>query len=308
MNLTIKNLFVLSLPLLVTSVASAQAFSYNQDFNALPSSGAATPITGTGPLASQGALTAISAAGSSWQAARIAGTQLVTPVNLTVDTGAANAGAIYSYGATSSANRALGSLASGTTVPAFGAAITNTSGSILHVVTINFDSEQWRSSSNSSATVLGVVNTLQFAYGLSTSGITSSNFLSSPLMTNEPFGNVIGGPPSGTTTANVGLVQLGPTYLTLSGINWNPGDTFFFRWQDANDVANDAGLAIDDVVFSGYICRSDLNGDGYVDGADMGILLLAFGICPGCPEDLDGDGYVDGADVGLMLLDYGPCP
>ncbi|MCE9619583.1 MAG: hypothetical protein K8R92_06715 [Planctomycetes bacterium] len=305
MNRTIT--LLLALPMVLASIASAQAYSYSQNFNSLPSSGAATAISGTGPLASQGALTAISAAGTSWQAARIAGT-LTTPVNLMVDSGASNSGAIFSYGATSSGNRSLGSLASGSTVPAFGAAITNTSGAILHVVTINFESQQWRSSSNSSATVLGVVNTLQFAYGLSTSGITSSNFLSSALMTNDPFGDVIGGSPSGTTTANVGLVQLGPTYMTLSGINWNPGDTFYFRWQDTNDVANDAGLAIDDLVFSGYICRSDLNGDGYVDGADMGLLLLAFGNCPGCPEDLDGDAVVDAADVGLMLLDFGPCP
>lgn len=49
----------------------------------------------------------------------------------------------------------------------------------------------------------------------------------------------------------------------------------------------------------------DVNGDGVVDGADLGLLLAAWGACPappqGCPEDLNGDGVVDGADLGLLL-------
>ena len=29
---------------------------------------------------------------------------------------------------------------------------------------------------------------------------------------------------------------------------------------------------------------------------------------PGCPEDLDGNGTVNGADVGLLLAVWGVCP
>lgn len=43
----------------------------------------------------------------------------------------------------------------------------------------------------------------------------------------------------------------------------------------------------------------DLDGDGFVDGADLGLLLGAWGL-PG-PEDLNFDGIVDGADLGLLL-------
>lgn len=43
----------------------------------------------------------------------------------------------------------------------------------------------------------------------------------------------------------------------------------------------------------------DLNGDGHVDGADMGILLAAWGNSN--VGDLNGDGVTDGADLGLML-------
>ncbi|HMN97174.1 MAG TPA: hypothetical protein PKC43_11850 [Phycisphaerales bacterium] len=47
---------------------------------------------------------------------------------------------------------------------------------------------------------------------------------------------------------------------------------------------------------------ADLDGDGVVDGADLGILLGAWGETgPGLPADLDGNGTVDGADLGILL-------
>lgn len=45
---------------------------------------------------------------------------------------------------------------------------------------------------------------------------------------------------------------------------------------------------------------ADLNLDGLVDGADLGLLLAAWGPGSG-PADLDGSGTVDGADLGLLL-------
>jgi subtilisin family serine protease len=53
----------------------------------------------------------------------------------------------------------------------------------------------------------------------------------------------------------------------------------------------------------------DLNGDGAVDAADLGILLAAWGPCPDCdalpcPADLDYSCVVDGADLGLLLIDW----
>jgi len=48
----------------------------------------------------------------------------------------------------------------------------------------------------------------------------------------------------------------------------------------------------------------DLNGDGIVDGADLGILLNAWGQ-DGGPADLNRDGVVDGADLGILLAAWG---
>ena len=55
-------------------------------------------------------------------------------------------------------------------------------------------------------------------------------------------------------------------------------------------------------------CPADLNGDGVVSGADVGLLLSAWGPCKGaCPADLNADGTVNGADFGLLLSGFGPC-
>lgn len=45
----------------------------------------------------------------------------------------------------------------------------------------------------------------------------------------------------------------------------------------------------------------DLDGDGLVNGSDLGSLLGEWGPCPGCPADLDGSGIVDGSDLGALL-------
>lgn len=50
---------------------------------------------------------------------------------------------------------------------------------------------------------------------------------------------------------------------------------------------------------------ADINGDGLVDGADLGLVLEAWGTCPpltiGCSGDLNFDGLIDGADLGVVL-------
>lgn len=50
----------------------------------------------------------------------------------------------------------------------------------------------------------------------------------------------------------------------------------------------------------------DLNGDGIVNGADLGLLLVAWGPCPGCAADLNRDGAVTGADLGILLAAWTP--
>ncbi|MFO0873681.1 MAG: hypothetical protein U0575_06880 [Phycisphaerales bacterium] len=57
-----------------------------------------------------------------------------------------------------------------------------------------------------------------------------------------------------------------------------------------------------------YVVRettdADLNGDGSVNGADLGVMLSEWGNA-NSPADLNCDGMVDGADLGVMLAAWG---
>ena len=53
-------------------------------------------------------------------------------------------------------------------------------------------------------------------------------------------------------------------------------------------------------------CDADLDLDGLVNGADLGLLLSFWGT-PSI-ADLNQDGNTDGADLGMLLAAWGPCP
>lgn len=68
------------------------------------------------------------------------------------------------------------------------------------------------------------------------------------------------------------------------------------------------GIALNDLDNDGILdsCEmGDLDGDNMVGGADLGLLLAAWGSCGGapggCAADLNGDGAVDGGDLGILL-------
>lgn len=48
---------------------------------------------------------------------------------------------------------------------------------------------------------------------------------------------------------------------------------------------------------------ADFNNDGWVDGADLGVMLGAWGRGPS-PADLNGDGFVNNADLSLLLASW----
>ena len=60
------------------------------------------------------------------------------------------------------------------------------------------------------------------------------------------------------------------------------------------------------VTLGATSCSGDINGDGMVDGADLGLLLGAWDE-KGGDADLNKDGIVNGADLGILLGGWGPC-
>ena len=54
-------------------------------------------------------------------------------------------------------------------------------------------------------------------------------------------------------------------------------------------------------------CIADINHDGKVSGADLGQLLLNWGVSGTKAFDLNSDGVVDGGDLSIIVNAWGPC-
>ena len=105
-----------------------------------------------------------------------------------------------------------------------------------------------------------------------------------------------------------GVIDWEATYRNQDGGDWAAEDI---------DLTSDGGaiVAIDDSTF-GFLKLepfldpgdpsdpADLNGDGCVDAADVGLLLVAWNSVAG---DIDGDGTTDAADLGLLVAAWSPC-
>jgi len=103
---------------------------------------------------------------------------------------------------------------------------------------------------------------------------------------------------------NVGWLNFGTEpFIGADGARLEAGRLRGFAWGE-----NVGWINLDDPsLFVALNCPSDFNDDGSVNGADLGLLLIAWGPGGGM-SDLNGDGVVDGADLGLLLIGWGSCP
>lgn len=234
----------------LAAVANAQIVftgsPVSQNFDGLPTTAIASAVSST-----IGTVYDVSGA-AGWKATKISGTgTAATP--FAVDNGAGTSGGLYSYGASGSptpTERALGVLASGSNVLAFGAVVQNNAADAIDSFTLTFNREMWRSSTTNT-------NILAFAWGVSTGGaITDVNFLTSTALTANTGGDIQGLSPvttNGAVNGNVAPNQALVT-VTISLVTPLPvGDKLYLRWSDVNETGNDAGLAIDDFNFSATV-------------------------------------------------------
>ena len=215
--------------------------TYSQNFDALINTGSVT-LTGNGPfhLADpQFATTPI----TGWYFSKFSGTGSNALFN--VNDGSLGSGSIYSYGAAAATDRALGTVASGSTVSRFGAVIRNTTGSLLDTFTITFDGEQWRNGVGSST----AANVLDFEYAV---GVASGGSIDGTGFTGDsnldftaPVTNSTEGAIDGNTAGRTAGIT-----RTISGISWAAGTDLIIRWSDLNDTGNDDGLGIDGFTFT----------------------------------------------------------
>jgi DNA/RNA endonuclease G (NUC1) len=215
--------------------------SYTQTFDTLPATGTFV-IGGVGSVIVPLSTAPIGAGGmDGWTFSKYAGSGTTTAPLFTVNNGASNSGSVFSYGATSTTDRALGSLASGTTVSRFGVSFVNTTGQTITQFTLSYTGEQWRRGS-------GAANTLTFGYSVGGTDINTGTFTTVAAL-NFTAPNTTGTNLAldGNSSSPANRTALSST---VSGLSWAPGQVLVLRWSDVDDSANDDGLGIDDLTFT----------------------------------------------------------
>ncbi len=206
--------------------------AYSQNFDSLASSGSANSWTDNFTL-------------PGWYASKKVLPAVVT--NYIASTGSLTTGALYSYGAAASANRAIGLLVSGTPGDmAFGVRFTNDTAFVQSNIVVSFTGEQWRNA-NASA------QTLAFSYQIGTS-LTNADgggeFAWTPFaVLNFTTPVVVGstGALDGTASTN----QTVFTNLALAGVAVQSGQELFLRWFLAQPASGSSpGVAIDNLTVS----------------------------------------------------------
>jgi hypothetical protein len=162
-------------------------------------------------------------------------------VSIFADNGSATQGRIYSYGATGSSERALGSLRDQSLSPsalvAFGADFQNTSGGAFNRLNISYTGEEWRLGAQGRGP-----DRLAFQYSLNAGSLTSGTWLNVPGL-DFLTPNLIGvGAHNGNLAANQSLIS-----GSIGFLNIPVGATFWIRWVDMALPGGgpEDGLAVD---------------------------------------------------------------
>ena len=197
---------------------SALNTPYTQNFDAMGATGTTYPTDWTG----------IRAAGSG------TANQVLNPV---VTDGTSNSGAVFNIGTTSANDRALGSLASGTTIPAFGATFKNTSGGLISKISISGIMEQWRTGTDATTT-----ENLTFSYSLDATSLNTG------VWTTVSGLNLVEKLITTTTSAAVdGNLAANKTSISSDiSLAWANNSNLWIKWTDANEAGSDGAYAIDD--------------------------------------------------------------
>jgi hypothetical protein len=113
-------------------------------------------------------------------------------------------------------------------------------------------------------------------------------------------------PAAGSATPDVG-VYLVPLELYSTAPMLLPSQEYWIILNGgASPITFEEAYLAAQLAMNPPVCIGDLNNDRVVSGADLGILLGAWGLSGSA--DLDGNGVVDGADLGMLLGAWGACP
>ncbi|HEX6172308.1 MAG TPA: Ig-like domain-containing protein, partial [Chitinophagaceae bacterium] len=189
------------------------ANTYSQDFNSLANTGSSSTLP-TGWLLSE--------------------TGSAANTTYTAGTGSGTAGDTYSFGAASNAERAFGTLQSGSLIPTIGAHIQNSSGTSITKLKISYTGEQWRLGAESR------LDKLSFQYSLNATSLTTGTWTDvTSLDFIAPVTLAIGAKDGNAAGNNTSI-----TY-TIRDLSIPNGAVFMIRWNDFNASGSDDGLGVD---------------------------------------------------------------
>ncbi|WP_343747271.1 MopE-related protein [Fluviicola sp.] len=211
--------------------------SYTQDFNTLASTGTTNAWVDNSTIAN-------------WYSQRSG-----TGTTYRADVGSSNAGALYSYGAAASTERALGSIGSGNAAAgnfAHGLLLKNNASGNIGTITVGYTMEQWRDGGSSTT---GAAQSMTFWYKVSSTAITSLNpnvntgwtqvtalTGTSPIFVAAATGAALDG--------NLAANRMVLSNIQIPGLVLTPGQYLMIKWDDPDQSGNDHGLSIDDVTVS----------------------------------------------------------
>lgn len=219
--------------------------TYSQDFDSLANTGTSQALPAGFQIAEQGTATAANgfyAAGN----------------------GASNTGDTYSYGSVGSAERALGSLTSGTNSPIyFGGVFTNGLGGTIDSLAFSYDGEQWRAGNS-------VNDSLTFQYSLDASQVDNGSWTTIAGLTFTPL---VFAPNGATLNGNLAANRV-TLVGAATGLAIGSGQTFGFRWLNTDSTGTDHGLAADN-----FALRATLAPVGVVpEPSAWALLIVGFGV------------------------------
>lgn len=171
---------------------------------------------------------------------------------------------LFSFGAPSSADRALGSRAtgavfSGNTPINYGVRLVNNSGRTLTKFTVTYTGEQWFKSSVTTA------HTLNLDYKLGATSLSDAGTWITPATGIFSSPVIAGG--ASTLNGNAAANRSRKTII-VTGISWGIGQELWLRFRDDNEGGSEQGLGADDFAFSAD--ESGLYFDGATSYVTMG--------------------------------------
>lgn len=234
----------IALSIAAAHAAHAQTIAYTggtyaQSFDGLPTTGF-TSVVGAGPHALIVGFPGATGV-DGWYGGNPLGSSASTEFRAQDGSLSGNSGrGVISYGTAGSTDRALGVLATSNQISRIGALFVNSTAAVLTDVTITYTGEQWRRGN------VATPNALTFTYGLgaSTNAATtpfSALTFTAPNAQASPTEVAL----NGNAAANRTLIS-----ATITGLNWQPGQTLAIAWTANDAQGQDDGVAIDDLTLS----------------------------------------------------------